>query len=70
MIKCTACNEVIKELEKIIKTEDGDVYHEECCEVLMKVYVDGNYVGETSEEALYAWFVLSGSGYEVEEVSE
>ncbi len=71
MKKCLACHETIKEFDGIIQTEDGDVYHEECCTVLAQaysVYVDGDYVGETTEEALDAWWLLSDSEYEVEEV--
>ena len=71
MRKCEACGEHVEEYDKIILTDDGEVYHEECCSVYSNrytVYSDGYFVGETENEAMEAWMLLDKDEYE--EVAE
>ena len=67
MRKCEACKENIKETDKIIRTNDDKIYHEECCYIsiqLYSVFVDGDYVGNTEQSFLYAGWFLRENEYE------
>ena len=67
MRKCEACGEHVEEYDKIILTDDGEVYHEECCNIYSKgyaVYSDGYFVGETEYKAMDAWLLLGEDEYE------
>ncbi|WP_373782209.1 hypothetical protein [Jeotgalibaca porci] len=66
MKKCEACGEHIEEYDKIILTDDGEVYHEDCCDIYNRgyvVYVDECFVGETEDGATDAWVLLGKDQY-------
>ena len=61
MRKCEACKENIKKTDRIVRTNDDGIYHEECCNICSNrytVYSDGFFVGETENKAMDAWMLL------------
>lgn len=71
MRKCVSCGEHVEKYDNIIITDDGEVYHEECCDIYSMgyaIYSNGCFVGETGDKAMKAWFLLGEDEYE--EVAE
>ena len=66
LIHCKECREPIKWNEEIIRTEDGDVYHEDCCHVFpirYGVMVDEDYKGNSDDRPQLACTLLHFDEY-------
>ena len=63
---CEECNEPIRWDEEIVETEDGDLYHEDCCSIFpirYGVMVGDNYKGNAENESEIACVVLDDGEY-------
>ena len=63
---CEECTEPIKWNDKIIRLENGDLYHEDCCSIFpyeFVVMVGDDYKGNTENEAEVACAILDDDEY-------
>ena len=66
LIHCEECREPIIWDDDIIQTEDGDVYHEDCCAVFpirYGVMVGDDYKGNSDDEPQTAFLMLDDGEY-------
>lgn len=63
---CKQCHEPIVWDDEIIRTDDGDLYHENCCSIFpirYGVMVDSEYKGNTDDSTQIACLMLDDGEY-------
>ena len=66
LIHCEECHEPIVWDDEIIQTEDGDIYHENCCfcfPIRYGVMVGDDYKGNSDDGPLMACLMLDDGRY-------
>lgn len=64
--KCEECQELIRWNEDIIATEDGDIYHKDCCTIFPIQYgvmVGEDYKGNSDDGINMACVMLNYGDY-------
>ena len=68
------CTEPIKWDDDIVRLENGDIYHDDCCAIFpyeFVVMVGHDYKGNTENEALTACVILDDGEYiDIEETNK